>query len=111
MTEFATTAGHGNPAAGRARPATIWRRYLVVGVVFVLFGALLPDVWSQSLRLGVEASSLIAVLIGIRLYRPAAAGAWWLLGASAGLGLAADAIRVALVAATHTRPGAFLYGI
>ncbi|WP_160166010.1 GGDEF domain-containing protein [Actinoplanes sp. OR16] len=56
--------------------------YLLIGVALVAAAATGWQAWGAVAVIGVEASACVAVVAGIRRYRPAAALPWWLLAGS-----------------------------
>ena len=79
-----TSSGAQSPA-GETSFEDRWRLAFVAAVLVCIVYALIPVdsvALDTILYAGVEAAAGVAILIGVRLYRPDAPGAWWALAAA-----------------------------
>jgi signal transduction histidine kinase len=99
MAEIATVGRRsGPPRHQRQSPSLLWRNYIAVGAVFSLAYLLIPASQSSTQVLvlkvvlygGVSASAVVAMAVGVRLWRPANPAPWQALIAAQVIYLAAD---------------------
>jgi Histidine kinase len=63
----------------------VWRLYLGVGALAIVVYYLLPPLAGAALNLVVGASASVAILVGLRWYRPPRRAPWWLIAAAQAL--------------------------
>ncbi|MGI5177813.1 putative bifunctional diguanylate cyclase/phosphodiesterase [Dactylosporangium sp. CA-152071] len=80
---------------------TAWRWYAGLGLGAVVVGAFLPVIPRQALYSLVGASTVVAVVVGVRRHRPAHPRAWWLFTA----GLACSVLGAVAWAVDYTLTG------
>jgi len=91
--------------------ANAWRAYLAIGAALAVAYLLLPAPGIQSAVYAIPgASAVIAIVVGIRMHRPASARPWLLVAVALGLWLAGDvaAADVADIAGSCLLVGALL---
>jgi signal transduction histidine kinase len=81
----------------RRQPGTLWLRYVIVGIVVTLAYLFIPATGPFPVRLtrvllygGVSASAVVALLVGVRRFRPDSVTPWYLLAVGQLIYLAAD---------------------
>lgn len=91
---------------GMTRASRAWGAYLVLGAVALAayFGLGLKPLARNILYDAIGLSAVVAIVVGVRLQQPRAAGAWYLIAASQLLFVAGDVIWGVFEFALHTEP-------
>src|SRR5665647_3900744 len=73
--------------------SAVWRRYLLVGIVVAAGCVLLPLGFGRDfVYCLIGASSVVAIVVGVRRYRPSHPVAWYIIAAGAAVGGLGDAL-------------------